>query len=152
VPIADAHGPRSSEAIAEIGLNLTRIAKPSPAGTVTSALSRAAGVDNGDPIVVGRVQRVSPPRQFRPLANRTARDRLEDFLLHRLADGGVELDSESRAGFEVARSQTSPSLPQKGENRGPLSGYSCKSGIFGENIGWRCPKARLAVPSQGFTC
>ena len=26
--------------------------------------------------------------------------------------------------------QTSPSLPPKGENRGPLSGYSCKSGIF----------------------
>jgi hypothetical protein len=26
--------------------------------------------------------------------------------------------------------QTSPSLPPKGENRGPLSGYSCKSSIF----------------------
>jgi hypothetical protein len=30
----------------------------------------------------------------------------------------------------VYKSQASPSLPPKGENRGPLSGYSCKSGIF----------------------
>jgi hypothetical protein len=30
----------------------------------------------------------------------------------------------------LSQRQTHPSLPPKGENRGPLSGYSCKSGTF----------------------